>query len=352
MKKNYKILIIRLSALGDTIHTLPLAAALKRENSSCEIGWIVEDKAHQFVKNNPLVDKTYILPRKKWKKRGFSIKNIVEFFCIIRKIKKENYDIVIDTQQLLKSSIIMPFLGIKRKLTHNDGREFSWIFANEFVKSTRKQFDIKYHVVRRNLEFAEYLGIKDLSIEFKLPEVTIDSIKKVDAIYAKFNPHKKILVLAPATTWENKHWNKKNWAKLIDEFADSTNLVITGSAADKKLNTEIIEMATKKNIFDISGKTNLLELSEVYKRSDVVVSPDSGSAHIAWATGKPYVITVFCATSAERTAPFGEKYLSFSPNIECTPCMKKKCSNKKSPLLCTNVINSAEIVTTLKKVLQ
>ncbi len=352
MDDNSKILILRLSALGDTIHTLPLACAIKKEYPNAKIGWVVEDKAQQFVKNNPVVDKTFVLPKKKWKKRGLSFKNVLEFLAIVRRIKKENYDIVIDTQQLLKSSILMPFLGITRKLTHNDGREFSWLFANEFIKSRRKQFDVSYHVVNRNLEFAQYLGVKDLSVNFVLPKSSGAVVRKINHLTNGLDRTKKSIVLAPATTWANKHWEKSNWSKLIEEFQDEYNIILTGSNQDKGLILEILAGVNNFKGFDFSGETNLMELAELYKRVHLVISPDSGSAHIAWATGVPNVITIFCATSPSRTAPFGYKYYSFGANIACSPCMKRKCANKKIPLECTNVINFTKIVNTVKKILQ
>ena len=115
MKDFKKVLILRLSALGDTIHTLPLAAAIKKTYPDCQIGWVVEDKAALFIKNNPLVDKCYVLPKKEWRKRGFlSLRNAKDFKNIVDEINNEHYDIVLDTQQLFKSASLLPFLKIKR----------------------------------------------------------------------------------------------------------------------------------------------------------------------------------------------------------------------------------------------
>ena len=145
-----KILIIRLSALGDTIHTLPFANALRKKYPNVQLDWIVEDKAEKFILNNPLLNNVYVLERKKWKEMNFY--NVLkEFFLIIKKIRSEQYDIVIDTQQLLKSAILMGLSKGKRKIALDGGREFSWLFANEIIKTNRKQFDIDYHVVKRNL---------------------------------------------------------------------------------------------------------------------------------------------------------------------------------------------------------
>ncbi len=351
MNNQTKILIIRLSALGDTIHTLPLASAIKKAHPEAKIGWVVEDKAQQFVQNNPLIDKCYILPRKTWKKRGFSFENIREFFQIISEIRKEKYDIVIDTQQLFKSASLMFFLNIKRKITHSDGREFSWIFANEFIKTKRKQFDLDYHVVRRNLDFASHLGLDNDFIEFSLPQLPKESLDFVDELLSAIDKSKPTLTLAPATTWETKHWNKQYWADLINRFADDINVIITGSSADHELVSSILKLVEDKSVLNITGKTNLLELSEVYRRSDVVVSPDSGSAHIAWAVQKPSLITVFCATSNTRTGPFGDKYYSLAPNLNCYPCMKKVCPSKTQKNICTSAVNSTQVINIVKKIL-
>ena len=352
MDNNTKILIIRLSALGDTIHTLPLASAIKSAYSKCQIGWIVEDKAQQFIKDNPIIDKCYVLPRKQWKKRGFSIKNIIEFFQIIKEIRKEKYDIVIDTQQLFKSASIMAFLNIKRKITHTDGREFSGIFANEFVKSDRKQFDLKYHVVRRNLDFAAHLGIDNEYVQFSLPKVSDESIRKVEKLLSGLDKDKPTIILAPATTWETKHWKLEYWCDLIERFSPDANVVITGSNADEKLINTILGACDSKDVVNIAGETNLLELSEVYRRSDIVISPDSGSAHIAWAVQKPSVITVFCSTSHTRTGPFGEGKYSLFPDLECYPCMKKVCPSKTKKNVCTSAVNSSQVINIVKNILQ
>ena len=74
------------------------------------------------------------------------------------KIRKENYDIALDPQQLFKSGIILGLCGAKKKITLSGGRELSWLFANKIVKSKTKLFDINYHVVKRNLELCEFLG--------------------------------------------------------------------------------------------------------------------------------------------------------------------------------------------------
>lgn len=350
MDEKVKILIIRLSAIGDTIHTIPLAVAIKKAYPNCELGWVVEDKAKHFVKDNPIVDRSFVIPKKKWKKRGLSIKNLWEFLVVIRNICNEKYDIVLDTQQLFKSGLIMWLSGAKRRITHSDGREFSGVFANEIIKSDRKQFDINYHVVERNLDLARYLGIDSDEIEFVLPESSQEAVEKAKFLLRDVNPEKPVIILSPATTWTNKHIEQDYWSFLIAEFCNKANIVITGSDADVELVNSIIEPVKDKTLLNLVGKTNLAELTELFKLADLVITPDSGSAHIAWAVNKPKIITFFTATSKNRTAPIGDKYKAIASKIECSPCMKKKCKLKNKNA-CISKFNLEEIINVVNKLL-
>ena len=88
-----KILIIRLTSLGDVIFTVPLVCALKNNDKSTQVGWVVAEKGLDVVKNNPCVDKCYFVPLKEWKKRPFALKTFKEFFQIIKEIRISAFEI-------------------------------------------------------------------------------------------------------------------------------------------------------------------------------------------------------------------------------------------------------------------
>lgn len=336
-----KILIIRRSALGDTIHTLPLAKSLREKFPNAQIDWIVEDKAEKFITNNPLLNKVYVIHKKTG---GFA-----EFKQIIKQIRAQKYDIAIDTQQLLKSGVILGLSGAKRKITLSDGREFSWIFANEIIKTNRKQFDINYHVVKRNLEIAKYLGADEEKIEFTLPNTSENDKNKAKDLLNKIDPNLKSVIISPETTWNNKHWTVDGWRKVIEKLSGKVNLVYTGTSDENGLSGKILQGFD--GIINLSGKTNLFELEEVFKLADLVISVDSGSAHVAWATGVPAIITLFFATSSKRTAPFGEKYFSIQAETPCSPCMKRKCKNKIINE-CVPTISPEKVISTVNEILK
>ncbi len=345
MKEQLKILIIRLSAIGDTIHTLPLAYALRQKFPDAQIDWVVEDKASHFIENNPLLDNVFVIPKREWKTPFDMFDGINK---IITKIKKENYDIAIDTQQLFKSGFLLGNSGAQRKITLSGGREFSSFFANEIIPASHKLFDKNYHVVKRNLEIAKYLTANDEDIKFVLPETKKETKKKVSDLLFPLKKNLPVLVIAPATTWDTKHWENKYWAKIIEEFQNKANIIITGTINDKDLTDDILLFGKYKNVLNLTGKTNLDELVEIFNKADIVIAPDSGSAQVAWATGKPFVISIFTSTSKNRTAPFGDNTKSFSPNIKCYPCHKKKCFNKNFEQ-CKTKIDYYEIINLLKE---
>ena len=347
MENRIKILIIRRSALGDTIHTLPLLSALKNKYPNSQIDWVVDEKASQFLINHPLINHVYVLRKKKLNK----ISSIIDFLGTILNIRSEKYDIAIDTQQLLKSAVIMGLSGAKRKIALSDGREGSFIFANEIIKSSRKQFDIHYHVVKRNLEIAEYLGANTDEIKFVLPPVLESSKIKAEFILADLDKSKKTVVIAPETTWENKHWTEDGWRNLIDYLKDKTNIIYTGTDKDDGLSQRILK-GYEDYVINLRGKTSLDDMRAVLSYADLLISPDSGTAHIAWAEGKCHIITLFFATSGERTAPIGEKYDFVFPKCPCSPCMKRKCSLKEDINMCVQQINSKEIIKFINKHLQ
>lgn len=349
-----KILIIRLTSLGDVIFTIPLACALKDNDADTEIGWVVAEKGLNIIEGNPCIDKCHFVPLKEWKKRPFSFKTFKEFCQIIKEIRKEKYDIALDCQQMFKNLFLFLLSGAKRRITFKDARELSILGGNEFIKPKADFRDFNYHIVERNLDFARYLGIEVENIKFALPETSQDVKNKVDDLLKNID-NKPIVVLSPATTWENKHWAEKNWADVAFAIHKKCNLIFTGMESDKPLIERMIAKAgTELNHLNLCGKTNLEELKELFSRAKLVIAPDSGSTHLAWASGKPAVIAIFTCTPPKRFGPYGNdgKYFAIGgSSVPCQPCFKRKCELKSDKNNCCNFPSADEVITIVNKVL-
>lgn len=337
--KNKKILLIRLSALGDVCFNVPLANLLKKEGAT--LHWLVSEKGFQIVNNNPCNDKVILAPVEKWKKEKNKFKNFIEYIKIIKSIRAQKYDIVIDTQLILKSLIWTFFSGGKRRIVARSAREGAIIGGNEIIEPLFDDF--RSHAVDNYFKFAKYLNIKTDTIIRTLPESNKSDIEYVENLL-KFDNNNPILTIAPATTWVNKHWDETNWIELIKQVdLNKYNLIFIGTKND----VDLINVISNGKGLNLAGKTNLLQLIEVFKKTDILISLDSGSTHLAWLTNKPKIISIFCSTPYMRYAPKDENSIALSGSLSCQPCHKKKCPLKTNE--CRKYPKVEEVVKALNK---
>lgn len=336
-----KILILRLTSLGDVIFTLPLVNVLK--DNGHEVDYLVSEKGYDVVKNHPSISKVHLFPLKEYRKSNI-FKKLVILKNTINNVRKEKYDIALDCQQMFKSLILFAFSGAKRRITFRDARELSILGGNEFIKPKTNFRDFNYHIVERNLDFARYLNIEPKEIKFNIAEQSIEVKKSVDILLKNIDTNKKTIVIAPETTWKNKHWNISNWEKLVKLLNGKYNLVFTGLG-------KFPELCNNADGINLFGKTNLNELTEVFNRADLIISPDSGSSNSAWSCGHPAVISIFTCTPSKRFGPYGndKKYFSVQGQLPCQPCFKKKCRLKN--LNCTFEPPVDEIIKIVNSVL-
>lgn len=317
MKPKQKVLIVRLSAMGDVLFTIPLANALK--SAGYEVSWLVSEKGYSLLKDNPCVDRVILAPIEKWKKSKNFIKNFLEYLIILKNIRKEKYDIALDTQLILKSLYWMVFCGAKRRIVARNYRELAILGGNEIIDATR--IGNEPHSVQSYLKYAQHLGVNTKNIIITLPETSQETKQKINELLI-YDETKPIIVAAPATTWVTKHWNKDNWRELLLRLKQDYNIVLTGTDSDKDLLSYIDD-----GYINLCGKTNLEQLQELVSRADLVISMDSGTTHLAWAVQNPKIVSIFCSTPETLYAPLGDnnKYISLSSKDICPPCHRRKC---------------------------
>lgn len=333
-----KVLLIKLSSLGDVVFNIPLANALK--DAGYEVTWLVSERGIQVVEGNPCVDKVILAPIQKWRKRGLKLENFKEYFALIKQLREEKFDIAIDSQMILKSMIWTMFCGAKRRIIAKDAREGSIIGGNEWIDPI---FDKGTPIVLNYLKFANHLDAFPANIKVSLPPRSEMVIKKVDKLLAEVDSAKPLAVIAPATTWVAKHWDKDYWRTVVNSIEDDYSLVFTGGPNDK----ELIDYIRNGKHTSLVGKTDLMDLVEVFSRARVVLAPDSGSAHLAWASEKPAVITLFTCTPKELLAPFGDKkkYIAVGgEGLPCQPCFRRKCPRRKNKNICMTLPSPNEVV--------
>lgn len=339
-----KILIIKLSSLGDVIFTLPLANNLK--DNGYEVHFLTTEKGFDIVNGNPCVDKVFFVPLYTWRKNIFNLKHFFAMIKVIFDLRKEHYEIAFDCQRRIKSLPFMRFCGAKRRIISSYSTEGASLGANETTHIKTKS----RHMVIWNLQYAMHLGLNTDEIKMSLPVQSEDIKQKINALLEPVDKSKPIVIIAPATTWTTKHWNVENWQKTVNALKDKCNLVFTGMAQDK----DLISSIGGNNFINLAGKTKLNDIIELYSRADLVIAPDSGSAHLAWASDKPALIEIFCSTPPELFGCFGndEKYFALSNPSVCNHCIKKNCPKENGQNICTKAVTADEVINLAKKILK
>jgi heptosyltransferase-1 len=323
------ILIIKLSAIGDVVHSLPLLEVLRGRFPLARIDWLVEEDASGIVEGHPSIDGLLIFPRKSWLRRfmrkGEFISVGREAARFSRGLKSTRYDIVIDLQGLLKSGILAFLAQGKRKIALNNGREGSALFVNERVAVP----DPEMHALERYLCIARHLGVKNPRWNGYIPVYESDKTY-IDSLLGKLDVERPLIAVNPMAKWETKLWEPSRFASLADLLNEklAAGVIFTGSDTDRGA-IGAIQSEMKTEALNLAGRTTLKQLAYLYQRCTVVISTDTGPMHIAAAMGSPIVVALFGPTSPMRTGPYGGGQKVIRAGVECSPCFKKRCDDMR-----------------------
>jgi|SRR5271169_766962 len=314
LKKNPdKILVIKPSSLGDIIHSLPVLLALWETFPHAKIHWVIAKGFEEILEHHPMVAKLLIINKDQWKRKGKISDTLLEMRTLLRDLKKESYDLVIDLQGLLRSGLIAYATGAPVRIGFNEAREGGNLFYTHKVEGGGN-----IHAVDRYLKIACTLGCDSQGVWFPLPLIKeSENIKKLKKVLGKY------AVLIPGARWKTKRWPKERFGSLASML--NMKSVVVGSPSDATI-AHYIQTESKGKTLSMAGKTDLKELISIIRGASYVISNDSGPMHIAAALGIP-VIALFGPTNPVRTGPYGGKHVIITPDIPCAPCYKKKCKD-------------------------
>jgi len=312
------VLIVKLSAIGDVIHALPVSYAIKETFPNAKVTWVVEPPAYDLIKMNSCVDKIILFQKKEFKTfSGFREK----FFPFRKEIQSENYDAVLDLQGLFKSAAIAFFAKSDIKLGICNMREMSDKISKPVIGE-----NFQGHIVQRYLDTARAIGCKVEEIKFplKVPEDEQQKAKKI-LQHAGFREGNFYAILAIGANWANKRWTLENFAKLSDWLYNQSivPIMIGGGAVDEQRTSEI-ESIIEIPPINLVGKTNLMQLTHVIKNAKFVIGGDTGPVHLAAGLKVPTVM-LMGPTDANRNGPFGQIQNAIEVDRDCKGCWKRAC---------------------------
>ena len=315
------LLIVKLSAIGDVVQALGFLNAMRRSFPDARITWLVEEAAADVLRDHPFLDRVIVSRRKSWVralKQGRAMEAVRGFRSFRRELRAESYDVVVDLQGLFKSAILTFLSGGRRRVGFDRTRELSYLFVNERMPA----YDPDRHALLRYLDAAEYLGAKVTSPpDFGLPVHEPSACSAAELLAGTSAPR---VIVNTGAKWETKLWPVGHWRALCEQLAAESGiqLIMTGGPDDAAVNREIAEGL--KGVLDLTGRTSLKVLAEVYRLSDLVITPDTGPMHLAAAVGAP-VVALFGPTAPWRTGPFGPGHVVLRTGADCSPCFRKEC---------------------------
>ncbi len=320
-----KVLIVKVSALGDVIHTLPVLAYLHSACPEVEIDWLIEEGFASVLDGHPLIRKVIPLQTKRWRRLSLftMLRELWLFFAQLRQCR---YDLVFDLQGNSKSGLFT-FIsrgGAKYGFDRHQVREWPNLLTTRHHVALS---DDDHHVAQRSLAivraaFPDGTDLRSagpLHVTAAAQEVVEQQLQQLELL------HRPLVVLHYGTTWQTKLWSLENWQHLASQLVDDGEvipLLTWGNDEEFKAVTVISEATAGQAI--IWPRGSLPELVALLDRVSLVVGCDTGPIHIAAALGTP-TVSLFRVTDATRNAPVGSIHRSLQTPMNCAGCLLKQC---------------------------
>lgn len=310
--------------MGDILHTLPAVTDAMKIVPNLSIDWVIEEQFSQIPIWHPIVDQVIPVAIRRWRKNWFANNIRKERYDFIKRIKKRNYDLVIDVQGLLKSAVFVTRFskGIKHGTDYKSSRES---LASLFYHY-RHSIDNKKHAVERIRQ------LFSKSFDYKLPKERGDYGIAQHFLYQLEVKTEPYLVFVHSTTCINKHWPEANWIYLI-EWVQTTGLKIKIPWGDECEYQRSIRLAGDLPYVEVLPKLTLQKIAEILCNATAVVSVDTGLSHLTAALDRPN-ITLFGPTDPSLIGCYGKNQINLISKY------------KKM-----NMLNSSIIITELEKIL-
>jgi ADP-heptose:LPS heptosyltransferase len=292
-----RILISRLSAIGDCVLTTPLLCALRDHFPNAHITWVTERGPATLLEGHAALDQLIVVP-KRWMKSPAEVRQLRS------KLRASRFDLAIDPQGLTKSSLITWLSGAQRRIgfLKPRGRELSRWFNRELVTPTQE------HLVDAQLELLKPLGIGQLQVRFDLPVVPqVES--KVDEILRGVHLGCDFIAINCGAGWDSRLWSTYRYgrvARCLGERHQVPSLVLWSGERERASAGEIVACSGGRAV--LAPPTTLPELASILRRARIFVGSDTGPLHIASAGGTPCV-GLHGTTRPEASGAYGTQHI-------------------------------------------
>ena len=312
------ILVVKLSAIGDVIHALPVSYAIKEQYPEVHLTWVVEQAAYAILADNPCIDELILFEKAKFRSIGGFLREIGPFR---RRLRTRRYDASLDLQGLFKSAAIAWNAGAKLRIGTANMRE-----GAHLVSRPVRGAHAEGHIVERYLDVARALGCRVGEVRFPVSVSDRDRMA-ADTLLARegVQEGRPFVAFAVGANWPNKRWPVEHFAALADRLyhAHYVPVLVGGGRLDETLAEDILR-ASEIPPVNLVGRTNLKQLAHVFTHAALVLGGDTGPVHLAAGLRVPTVM-LMGPTDANRNGPYGQLQNAIEVDRPCRGCWKRAC---------------------------
>jgi len=365
-----KILLVRFSAFGDVIQTLPILTMLREGFPDAKLGWAIDTELAPAIEGHPGLDYVHRCSRNNWKRAASRTTRwpavAREFTALVKEIRSVGYDVSIDVQGLFKTALLPYLARIRRRIGYAHGREFSSLFYTDKYLDSSDYFDPTVFHLEHMAGLVRMLddrpdkcqvapsdpntasaGGSDktgtpwrarrsaVTYRVQLPAVPeLVRGRTTEMLKQAFAQRAPVVAIAPATQWKSKCWPEDYWTTLIQHVLARTNLnvLLIGSSGDAPLADRILSAFQPRQlsgrVCNLFGKAPIQDMYALYEQVEAAIGPDSAPLHVAGAVGVPVLIGIYGPTGYRRTRPVGSphlKLLTTEGQLSCQPCHERNC---------------------------
>jgi lipopolysaccharide heptosyltransferase I len=364
-----RILLIKPSAVGDVIHTVPVLVKLRARYPEARIDWLLTPAIAELIGRHPALSNVLLFPRQEWARPWHAVATIRGVARLVAAIRRPHYDLVVDLHGQFRSAFFAFLSGARvrigfdwprpevrrsSRLLPEPAYRHGWTGAREgaWVAYTHRipipTLDV--HAVDRYLWLGRLLGFDDAPPDGRLP-VPTEAVAHVDALLAHHKLRTRPLaVLVPGTRWETKHWHVAGFAQVSNHLLQLGRAVVLAGSSGESQRCQAVADACP-GAFNLAGQTTLSQLAALIQRAEVCVTNDSGSMHLTVALNRP-VVSIFGPTDPVWIGPYGRPEAVLRAGLSCAPCYLRSIRSCPHNHACMNEVSAATVIERLDQILE
>jgi lipopolysaccharide heptosyltransferase I len=362
-----RILLVKPSALGDVVHTIPLLPKLRVRFPRAQIDWFITPENAELVRHHPALSGVVLFDRRKLAGIGRSWNATADLLGLLGRLRRTRYELVIDVHGQMRSALVTLATGasvrvgfdrpVRRSRTQSElhelhnvpqrgwagAREGSWMAYSHRIPIPT----LDIHAIDRLFWLTPILGLDDGPADLRIylsAQTEMDAERLLEQhLLQQFG------ALVPGTIWETKHWDPERFAEVgMWLKRRGFGVVLLGTRRDRSRCQAIAKICP--GALDLSGQTTPGQLAAILKRAAICITSDSGSMHLAVALERP-VVSVFGPTNPVQIGPYGRPEAVVRVAVPCSPCNYRQLSQCPHGHACMRQVSAAMVIERIESAL-